>query len=74
MSEFKYLGYVLDESGTGIEYCRKVMFGRKVAGAIRPLFNALSLQLECVRVLHEELLLSVRFYGRERMIWREKEG
>ena len=29
--EFKYLGYVLDESGTdGAEYCRKVMSGRRV--------------------------------------------
>ena len=36
ISEFKYLGCVLDESGTdGAECSRKVACGRRVAGAIR---------------------------------------
>ena len=36
ISEFKYLGYVLDESGTdGAECSRKVAMGRMVANAIR---------------------------------------
>ena len=55
------------------ERCRQVASGRKVVGAIRPLGNARSLQLECVRVLHEGLLLPVLLYGSETMIWREKE-
>ena len=38
VSEFKYLGCVLDESGTdGAEYNRKVAMGRSVAVAIRSL-------------------------------------
>ena len=45
-SEFKYLGRVLDESGTdGAECGRKVASGRGVAGAIRSLVNARDLQL-----------------------------
>ena len=37
------------------------------------LINARSLRLECARVLHESLLVPVLTYGRETMIWREKE-
>ena len=41
VSKFKYLGYVLDESGTdGVECNRKVVSWRWVAGAIRFLVNA----------------------------------
>ena len=59
-SEFKYLGCVLGESVTdGVEFSRKVASGRRVAGAIRYLVNARDLQLECARVLHEILLVSV---------------
>ena len=43
VSEYKYLGCVLDESGTG-----GTEFSRKVAGAIRYLVNARDLQIECV--------------------------
>ena len=40
VSEFKYLGCVLDESGTyGAECSRNVTSGRRVAGAIRFLVN-----------------------------------
>ena len=64
VSESKYLGCVLDESGTdGAECSRKVASGRRVAGAIRSLVNAKDLQLECARVLHETLLVSVVMYG-----------
>ena len=57
MSEFKYLGYVLNESGTDDDKCcRKVASGRKVAGAIRSLVNVRSLQLECAWVLQEGLI------------------
>ena len=52
---------------------RKVVSVRRVAGAIRSLVNARSLQLECARVLHESLLVPVLVYGSETMIWREKE-
>ena len=46
VSKFKYLGCVLDESGTDeAEGSRKVVSGRKVAGAIRSqLANANGLQ------------------------------
>ena len=58
VSEFKYLGCVLDESGTdGAECSTKVASGRRVADAIRSLINARDLQLECTRVLHETLLV-----------------
>ena len=46
VSEFKYLGYVLDESGTDDAECRrKVASGRKVSCAIRSLVNHRGLQL-----------------------------
>ena len=45
----------------------------RVAGAIRSLVNARSLQLKCARVLHELLVVPVLTYGSETMIWREKE-
>ena len=44
--------------------------GRRVAGAIRSMVNARSLQLECARVLHESLLVLVLTYGSDTMIWR----
>ena len=41
VSEFKYLGCVLDDSGTDEAECsRKVASGRRVAGGIRSLINA----------------------------------
>ena len=64
----------MNESGTYEAGCsRVVVSGRRVAGAIRFLVNARSLQLDCARVLHELLLVSVLTYGSETMIWREKE-
>ena len=64
----------MDESDTDeVECSRKVVSGRRVAGAIRSLVNAWSLQLECARVLHESLLVSILMYGSETKIWREKE-
>ena len=72
--EFKYLGFILDESGTDEAECsRKVVSERRVAGAIRSLVNAKSLQLECVRVLHESLLVLVLTYSIETMVRGEKE-
>ena len=50
-SDLKYLGCVLDESGTdGAECSRKMASGRRVAGAIRSQVNARDLQLECARL------------------------
>ena len=46
---------------------------RRVAGAIRSLFNARDLQLECARVLQESLLVPVLMYSSETMLWKEKE-
>ena len=60
-----------EESGTDeVECSRKVVSGRRVAGGIRFLDNARSLQLECARVLHESLLVPAITYGSETMIWR----
>ena len=57
---FKYLGLVLYESSNdGAECCSKVASGSKVAGAIRLLVNAGSLQLQCAKVLHGDLLMPV---------------
>src|SRR5678815_4489350 len=40
VSEFKYLGYMLDEKGTDDAECsRKVVNGREVAGAIKSLVD-----------------------------------
>ena len=73
VSEFKYLGCVLVESGTdGAKCSRKVVSGRRVAGAIRSLVNAWDLQLQCARVLHETLLVPVLIYGSETMLWKER--
>ena len=64
VSEFKYLGCVLDEVGTnGAECSRKVASGRRVAGPIRSLVSVRDLQLECARVLNQTLLRSVLMYG-----------
>ena len=72
VSEFKYLGCVLDESGAGeAEFSRKGESVRRVAGGIRSLFNVQSLQLECTKVFHESLLVPVLKYGNETMIWWE---
>ena len=41
VSEFKYLGCVLEEAGTdGVEFSRKLTNGRRVAGIIRSQVNA----------------------------------
>ena len=66
--EFKYFVCVLDELGTN----RMAASGRRVAGAIRSLVNAMGLQLEYARVFHSSLLISVLMYGNENDL--EKEG
>ena len=72
VSEFKYLGCVLDEAGTdGAECIRKVANERRMAGAIRSLVNARDLKIECARVLHETLLVPVLTYGSDTMLWKE---
>ena len=64
----------MDKSGTdGAECSGRVASERWVAGAIRFLVNAKDLQLECAKVLHETLLLSVLRYGSKTMLWKEKE-
>ena len=45
---------------------------RRVAGAIRSIVNAMDLQLECARVLHETLIIPVLVYGSDTMLWKEK--
>ena len=53
VSEFKYLGCVLDEA---------VSHGKRVAGAIRSMVNSRGLQPKCARVLYEILLVPVLMY------------
>ena len=49
------------------------MSGSKVAGTIRSQVNSTGLQLECVRVLHEALLVPGLLYDNETVIWNENE-
>ena len=70
VSEFKYFGCVLDESGKDEAECSE----SRAPGAIRSLVYTMSLQVECARVLHESLLVPFLRYGSETMIWREKRG
>ena len=45
------------------------MSGRKVTDAIRSIVNAMDLQLECARVLHEALLAPLLTYGSETILY-----
>ena len=70
----KYLGCVFDKSSAnGLECSRKVVSGRRVAGAIRSLVNARDVHLDCARVLLKTLFVPVLMYGSEKMLWKEKE-
>ena len=72
--KFKYLRCVLDESSTDEAECRRnVGNERRVAGGIMHLVNARGLELECPRVLHNLLPLTVFMYRSETVIWKEKE-
>ena len=74
VTEFKYSGCVFDESGAdGAECSRKVASGMRVADAIRSVVNANDFQLECVKVLHETLLVLFLMYGRDNVMAREGE-
>ena len=44
-----------------------------MAGVIRSLVNARGLQMECIRVLHETLLIHILTYSSETTLWKEKE-
>ena len=57
----------MDESGTDVAEWEES------SGAIRSLLYAMGRHLECVRVLHELLFMSVLLYCSETTIWREKE-
>ena len=64
----------LDESGRDEAKCsKKVVIGRSLAGAIKSLVNARDMQLECARVLHQTLLVSLLTYGSETKLWKEEE-
>ena len=46
---------------------------RRVVGAIRSLVNARDLQIECARVLLQNIAsVSVLMYGSETMLWKER--
>ena len=71
VSEFKYLGCVLDESDTDVaEGRRNLARGRRVADAIKSLVNARDLQLEWDRLLLEILLVPVLVYDSETVMER----
>ena len=74
VNDFKYLGSVVNDRGTDVDDCNaRVASGRKVAGAIRLLVNERNLNMSCVNVLHEKLLVPVLMYGSECQVWKEKE-
>ena len=74
VSKFKYLACGLDESGTDVaECCKKVVSGRKVAGATRSLINFMGLPLGCAKILHNKLFVPVLIDGSETVVWRKKE-
>ena len=51
---------MLNEPRTyGMECCKEIVSGRKIASAIRPFVCVIGLQLECTRVLYEGVLVSV---------------
>ena len=56
VSEFKYLGSVLNKAGT---YVQKKKEGGKLEEDGRSLVNAMDLQIECTRALHETVLVPV---------------
>src|SRR5678816_2452184 len=67
------LRYMFVEKGAYDAECsRKVVNGRKVVGAIKSLVNVKGLSLECARVLHESMLLTVLLYSSETMVWNKK--
>ena len=73
VSKLKYLGCVLDESGTDWAECsRNVASRKRVAGTIRSLVNAGNLQIECARVLHETLIVPVLTYDSEKCYGRRR--
>ena len=51
-----------------------MLSGKRVAGAIRSLVNARSLQIECARALHKSLLVIVLTCSSETVIWRKRRG
>jgi hypothetical protein len=73
VSEFKYLGYMIENKGGDDAECdRKVSNGRRVAGAITTMGNAKNLNLECLKRLHECMLVPVLMFGSEVMVWSQK--
>ena len=63
----------MNESSTDeAEGRRNVVDGGRSADAIRSLVNDRGLQLECARILHESLLVSVLMHGRDNDM--EEEG
>ena len=73
VSELKYFGCVLNESGTDVVECRrKVMSVRKVAGVNRFLVDARDLQLESVLGCCVRHCLCLVCCETETMIWIER--
>ena len=64
VSDFEYLGCLLDELVADVKCHRKVVNGRKFANTISFLVHA--------RVLHEGLLVPVLLYGSETMIEKRR--
>ena len=58
---------------TGQNVVGRWRVGRRIAGAIKFLFNARDLHLECARVLPKTLLVPVLMYNIETMLWKEEE-
>ena len=65
-SKFKYLRFVVAESGTSRTECwGNWVSGKKIAGVMRPLVNGRGFRLEYAWVLNEALLVTVLIYRSE---------
>ena len=49
------------------------MKGQQIAGAVRSLVNERCLNMKCVKVFHEKLVVPVLMYRSECMVWKSKE-
>lgn len=66
---------MVNDKGTDVDKCeKKVMKESKVAGEIKALVDTKEFNWECVKVLHESMLISFQMYGNKiREIKKEKE-
>ena len=75
VSEFKYFQCVFDESGTdSAKCCKKMVNGRKVPGATRPLVNGRRLELSIQGCFMRHCLCSYIVWVVVRQWYKRKRG